>query len=260
MKFICHVLFIFYIITLLSCRQGVNSERDTDNWDSTLDSIACYGNIYDLASYLSHHPEFPLSTECYSSEYVEYMSSLDGKFRVYSILPRRQSFPSFKNIIQYEYFSGRNLKLEMMDGLGCISEIGICYTKDKIIYLPITYKYSILHGTHIVSSVRAFTLDKHTYELNRAPVFKTKAGKFIDTIDVLWNSRGGSLDAYEDDFYGLRFNIEPITSEVYVQVVPSSTGIPTDEEIAYLWDGCHFTYSGIVKATDRPIMSNNMNR
>ena len=233
-----------------ACGTPAGHAANEEPAEYVLDGLLSEGNHYDVASYLVRHPDF-LSETAQSfndGEWLNYETSADGRFRVYSMQYLRQANPPIENIIQFAHPYGPALRLEEMRDMGRIESVGMVTLPSKNYYLAVTGETYCSQGSYYTSTVRAFSLNNYTCEFKRAQVFKTKSGKMLDTIEVHWNDRGGSLSASEENFVGVSLEEaadSEMTAVVCVQVISSESGLPTDNEICYSWNGRCFEYEGI---------------
>lgn len=241
-------LSLLCILLLVSCSKS-NSFSDCGLSGYSLDSLLSDGGSqYDVAAYLYRNPDFlqnsPRSFR--DGGRLTYETSSDGCFRVYSMeLPG--CYPDIESILQYgdsEYDS--LLILDEMEDKGRVWKIGMNDSDPKTIYLPVSFQTFCCGGEYLSACIRSYSInnDETGFSIQQAPLFKTKSGKLLDSIEVDWNDDCGERSS--NNVFCIALDNLENTREVYIQVIDADTGEALDKAIVYRWDGSFFKYVGIV--------------
>ena len=249
-----------YLIITLGCAMlwGCSHNNNSSiEYTNSIDSLMYHGgNHYDVASYLLNHPDYKdEGKDERLFPYHKSMLSADGKVRVYSIF-EDDSYSyacGFSNIVHYgtvryddedyaDYFVKADLDMEY-----CIHQIGTRETSDKTYYLFISVEQYTHQSEYYNFAVSAYSIDKYEYnyqhELMPESVFKTKDGRMLHSIDVEWDDFGFRYNG--GNLWGIAFDSEVSTSEVYIQLIDDNPGEPHDSAFVYRWDGSCFIYTGM---------------
>ena len=174
----------------------------------------------------------------------EVRTSYDGNFRVYSFVNCPSYWCDIHNIFQYQIDKEDPIFIKADAGDdGSIIEIGMQKQESKTYYLLVSQNYIFHQSELIITMISAFSIDKSIYNsLKRESLFKTKNGKTLETITVVWDNVHGEKDY--DNLFGISIDNPNNTREIYIQIIDETTGHAIDKAIVYRWDGKNFTYSG----------------
>lgn len=241
---------LFVFLLLLA---GCNSHQhisDTYGPYHQIDSLMENGaNPYDVASYLYEHSETLDQTYDFTDgEGYKVMTSADKDFRVYSILDwPHSSIYDVHNIFHYRngrYDDAIHINADAGDW-GYIVNIGMVKSGSKSYYILISEYESVHQGIYCTTMVSVYSLDEYIYNsLTREPIFITRDGRHLDSIEVSWADDLGFKSM--DNLFGIAIDNPCDTKEIYIQVIDSGSGDALDQAIIYRWDGHHFTYAGIL--------------
>jgi hypothetical protein len=236
------------IVLLLSCsKSNTSSDRSLSGY--TLDRLLSEGGShYDVAAYLYRNPEFLQNTprSFRDGGRLSYETSADGCFRVYSMeLPG--CYPDIENILQYGPSKYEPvLLLDELEDKGRVWEIGMNDSASKKIYLPVSFQHFCCGGEYLSACIRSFSIiyDETGFSIQQEPLFKTKSGKLLDSIEVDWDDDCGERSS--NNVFRIALDNPENTREVYIQIIDAATGEALDKAIVYRWDGSFFNYAGII--------------
>ncbi len=247
------VLFLFVLVMLFSSCTGQRSSlSDSPLTAYQLDSLLGEGgNHYDVASLLYRNPDFFYNSPRSFREggRLSYDTSLDGQFRVYSI-ELQGNYPFIDNIIQCgDSRSTPLLMMEAIEDKGPIYKIGMHNDGHRTIYLPVSFQYFCCGGEYISAAIRSFSIirDSSGFSILSEPIFKTKHGRLLDSIEVDWDDNCGKEPS--NNIFCIDWDNPDNVNEIYIQVIDADTGIALNKAIVYRWDGIFFNYAGIVSKT-----------
>lgn len=238
---------------LLGCS---NNDNSSVKYTNSIDSLMYHGgNRYDVASYLLNHPDYADEKKDKNlSPYHESLLSADGRLRVYSIYEVDGCYDHFKTLLHFqsEDYSGQpqmDVKADLENIEYLIHKIGVRKTPDKTYYL-FCFGFHHAHQSEIYNfAMYAYSIDHEYCKLQPEYIFKTKGGRMLHSIDVIWDDS----DRYDgSNLWGIDIDSENNTSDVYIQLIDENPGEPHDSAFVYKWDGSCFNYAGLQPATFPP--------
>lgn len=245
------IVVLLSVLVMCACngRKSTSSPQEAYSPSHRVDSLLgnC-ANPYEIALEISKHPVEVLNTPTALPPYTNYTikTSVDGNFRVYSILDPMSSIYDVHNIFLYR--NGKDeydvhVKADQGDW-GYIINIGMVPSEKKTYYLLVSEYVSYHQGMFCTTIISAYSLSHEIYNsLKREQLFITKSGNLTDMIEVSWNDDGANKDW--TNLFGVSLSNTSNTQEIYIQVISAKTGNALDRAIVYKWNGRHFVYSGL---------------